>query len=66
MAWFFLRVPEPKVAKNRLHVDLKATDRSAEVARLQGLGATVIAEHDEGGTQWTVLHDLEGNEFCVA
>ncbi len=66
VAWFFLRVPEPKGAKNRVHVDLKATDRSAEVARLQGLGATVIAEHDEWGTQWTVLHDLEGNEFCVA
>lgn len=66
VAWFFLRVPEPKLAKNRVHVDLRADDRRAEVARLESLGATVIADHDEWGVRWTVLCDVEGNEFCVA
>ncbi len=59
-------VPEPKSGKNRVHVDLMAADRRAEVARLQGLGATVVDEYDEWGVQWTVLSDVEGNEFCVA
>jgi hypothetical protein len=30
-----------------------------------GLGAGIVAEHDEGGSQWTPLRDVEGNEFCV-
>jgi hypothetical protein len=58
--WFTL-VPEPKVRKNRLHLDVRADDRMAEVARLVGLGATVLAVFDE----WTTLADPEGNEFCV-
>ncbi len=66
VAWFFLRVPEARSAKNRVHVDLRATDRHAEVVRLVGLGARVIADHDEWGVRWTVLSDVEGNEFCVA
>lgn len=65
-AWLFLQVPEGKSAKNRMHLDLMAADRPAEVARLVGLGATVEGEHDEYGHQWTVLRDPEGNEFCVA
>lgn len=64
--WLFARVPEPKTAKNRMHVDLAAPDREAEVARLVELGATRVADMDEWGYQWTVLHDPEGNEFCVA
>jgi predicted enzyme related to lactoylglutathione lyase len=66
-AWFFERVPEPKVAKNRLHLDLVDPDPSA-VARLVSLGASVVAEHElrPGGQRWTVLQDPEGNEFCVA
>ncbi len=64
-AWLFLRVLEAKSAKNRLHVDFAAGDRAAEVARLVGLGATDLGEHDEYGTSWTVLQDPEGNEFCV-
>ncbi len=60
VAWFFLRVPEPKAGKNRVHVDLKAVDRPAEVARLQEIGAMVVDEHDEWGVRWTVLSDIEG------
>lgn len=65
-AWMFAKVPEAKVAKNRAHVDFTADDREAEVERLVGLGATVVGDHDEYGVQWTVLQDVEGNEFCVA
>jgi predicted enzyme related to lactoylglutathione lyase len=63
--WYFNQVPEAKSAKNRVHVDLRAADRDAEVARLLALGATRVADHDADGTTWTVLVDVEGNEFCV-
>lgn len=59
------RVPEPRSGKNRVHLDLHADDQAAEVARLTGLGATVLAEHSVPGLSWTVLSDPEGNEFCV-
>lgn len=58
--WFTL-VPEQKITKNRLHIDLRAGDRVAEVARLVKLGASIFATFDE----WTALTDPEGNEFCV-
>lgn len=63
----FPRVPEPKTVKNRLHLDLHAGPdrRDAEVARLEGLGATVLRKVAEPGGTWTVLNDPEGNEFCV-
>ncbi|MFC4011418.1 VOC family protein [Nonomuraea purpurea] len=59
---FFQRVPERKIVKNRLHLDLRADDLDAEIARLTGLGATVLATYDD----WVVLADPEGNEFCVS
>ena len=62
----FAKVPEGKVAKNRMHVDLAAPDREAEVTRLVELGATRVADVDEWGYEWTVMQDPEGNEFCVA
>jgi hypothetical protein len=61
----FVQVPEPKQGKNRVHLDLLADDRDAEVARLQELGATVVARHDESDESWTVMSDPYGNEFCV-
>lgn len=61
----FIKVPEPKTAKSRVHVDLAAADREAEVARLVGLGATRVADKDEWGHRWTVLLDPEGHEFCL-
>ena len=64
-SWFFVAVPEGKTVKNRVHVDLSATDRPAEVDRLVALGAVRRSEHDEWGAVWTVLEDPEGNEFCV-
>lgn len=54
----------PKAAKNRLHLDLRPTDRQGAVARALDLGARVLAGH-EPASPWTVLADPEGNEFCV-
>jgi uncharacterized glyoxalase superfamily protein PhnB len=62
----FIKVPEGKTAKNRMHLDLDADDRAAEVERLVAIGATVVHDRDEYGTRWTTLTDPEGNEFCVA
>jgi Glyoxalase-like domain len=65
-SWMFVAVPEGKVAKNRMHLDLVAPDPDAEVDRLVGLGATRIADREEYGYTWTVMADVEGNEFCVS
>ncbi|SDQ64575.1 VOC family protein [Quadrisphaera sp. DSM 44207] len=66
-----IAVPEGKRVKNRLHLDLTATDRSRdeEVERLVALGARRAdvgqAPLDAGEVTWVVLADPEGNEFCV-
>jgi Glyoxalase-like domain len=60
---WFQRVPEAKVVKNRVHVDLHADDLEAEVGRLVGLGARVLHPERDG---LVVMADVEGNEFCVA
>lgn len=63
------RVPEPKTAKNRAHIDLFAGDVDAEVARLVDLGATVVSRmpEDATGTElfFAAMTDPEGHEFCV-
>jgi predicted enzyme related to lactoylglutathione lyase len=63
----FVPVPEPKTAKNRLHLDLPSRtddEQNATVERLLGLGAT-RADIGQGDVPWVVLADPEGNEFCV-
>ena len=62
----FLKVPEGKAAKNRVHLDLGTADRAAEVERLVALGATHVHDKDEWGVSWSTLTDPEGNEFCIA
>ena len=64
----FQAVPEPKTAKNRVHLDLLVgpEQHDAEVARLQGLGASVVSVHDGADGRWTLLVDPEGNEFDVS
>ncbi|MEU6841447.1 VOC family protein [Streptomyces sp. NPDC046716] len=64
---FFVRVPEGKAAKNRLHLDVSPIDRSTddEVTRLLGLGATKADVGQGSGRSWVVMADPEGNEFCV-
>jgi len=61
----FVKVPDDKTAKNRLHLDLRPADQAAEVNRLIALGAqpATIGQDDE--VKWRVLADPEGNEFCV-
>ena len=62
----FAHVPEGKTVKNRVHLDVNPTDRSQdeEIARLIGLGATVVNDNrPEFG--WVTLADPEGNEFDV-
>jgi Glyoxalase-like domain len=74
---FFQKVPEPKTAKNRMHLDLRAAPGlegaarlealETECARLVALGATRVErfEPDAMGRGWIVMRDPEGNEFCL-
>jgi len=61
----FLRVPEEKAGKNRLHLDLRPEDQAAEVARLEALGARRADVGQGPGVSWVVMADPDGNEFCV-
>ena len=63
--WMFIRVPEPRVGKNRIHVDLASPDRRADVQRALAAGATHVADFAEYGTAWTTLRDIEGNVFDI-
>ena len=60
----FLRVPESKSVKNRLHLDLRGASYEAEIARALEAGATLANDVYDGG-RWQVLRDPEGNEFCI-
>ncbi len=64
--WLFVQVPEAKVAKNRVHLDVMAPDVDVEAPRLVDLGATRVADMEEYGYTGTVMTDPDGNEFCVA
>lgn len=63
----FLKVPEPKTVKNRMHLCVRPVDRSrdAEVERLLDLSASLVDDLRDGDKGWAVLADPEGNEFCV-
>jgi hypothetical protein len=61
----FLKVPERKELKNRLHLDLRPGDQAAEVQRLEALGATRADVGQGPGVTWVVMADPDGNEFCV-
>jgi hypothetical protein len=61
----FLRVPEEKAVKNRLHLDLRPDDQAAEVARFEALGARRVDVGQGPDVSWVVLADPEGNEFCI-
>lgn len=62
----FINVPDEKTVKNRLHFDLRPTDRTRdeEVERVIGLGAR-RADIGQGEQRWVVLADPEDNEFCI-
>jgi hypothetical protein len=66
----FIEVPDTKQVKNRLHFDLRPSERSRdeEVEWAQSIGATLVDDlraTDRSGTGWAVLVDPEGNEFCI-
>jgi catechol 2,3-dioxygenase-like lactoylglutathione lyase family enzyme len=62
----FQVVPEGKSVKNRIHLDIRASaSMAAEVERLEGSGATMQRLVEEGDSFWTIMLDVEGNEFCV-
>jgi hypothetical protein len=71
---FFQRVPEAKVVKNRVHLDVAAPadgpgDRrhqvDAEVERIVGLGASRLRSVTDEAGYFVVMQDPEGNEFCI-
>jgi hypothetical protein len=59
----FNNVPEPKVVKNRVHLDLVSDTFEAETERLLSLGARKLAERQGDNVRWTTFADIEGNEF---
>jgi Glyoxalase-like domain len=64
----FVPVADPKVGKNRVHLDLpsvSADDQAALVGRLTGRGAHPVDIGQGEDVPWVVLADPEGNEFCV-
>lgn len=61
----FLRVPEDKTVKNRLHLDLRPDDQEVEIRRLVGLGARQVSVGQAPDSSWIVLADPDDNEFCV-
>jgi glyoxalase superfamily protein len=61
----FVRVPDPKAGKNRLHLDLRPADQEGEVRRLIALGARRVSVGQGSDVSWVVLADPEGNEFDV-
>ena len=63
----FQRVPEQKMTKNRLHLDLTVEDLDEASMRLEALGARRLSVQPltENGFAWIVMQDPEGNEFCI-
>jgi len=63
----FQRVPEPKVVKNRVHLDLDVDDVERATERIEALGGKRASLDDvrEHGYAWRVMSDPEGNEFCL-
>lgn len=63
--WMFHRVPERKIAKNRVHVDLVSDSLDKAISHAVDCGATRVGDFDENGFQWSTLADPEGNEFDI-
>ena len=64
----FQRVPEPKVVKNRVHLDIVVSDIAATTTLIEGLGGHrrgTPSDHHEAGWSWRTMADPGGNEFCL-
>jgi predicted enzyme related to lactoylglutathione lyase len=60
------RVFEPKVGRNRVHLDTGVEDLEAAQRRIEELGGSHVVSHAMGGVTWRVMADPEGNEFGIA
>jgi uncharacterized glyoxalase superfamily protein PhnB len=60
-------VPEPKTAKNRVHLDVtvRQEELDAAVERVIANGATLVEFREHPGQRWAVMQDPDGNEFCL-
>ena len=65
--FYFQQVPEGKIAKNRMHVDIHVDEdrKTDEVDRLLGLGAEFMGSTSDRGPVTFTMRDPEGNEFCL-
>ena len=63
----FQRVPDHKVTKNRLHLDMLVEDLDEACGRVEALGGRRAVEQPvtEYGWSWIVMEDPEANEFCL-
>ena len=62
---YFQEVPEARLSKNRVHLDLVSHTFATDLQRLIDLGAEEIRRMEENGISWAVLEDPEGNVFCL-
>lgn len=65
VAMAFQRVPEDKVGKNRVHVDVHVEDLEATTTWIEGNGGRRIEDHLEEDFRWRIVADPEDNEFCL-
>ena len=62
----FQQVPEAKVVKNRLHLDIEVVSLGPAVERVRSLGGSIVQEtRTEYGVDFVIAADPEGNEFCL-
>lgn len=61
----FLRVPEAKQVKNRIHIDLRPSNQAEGLARAEALGASRVNVGQTDEVSWIVMADPEGNEFFI-
>ncbi|HLM28468.1 MAG TPA: VOC family protein [Acidimicrobiales bacterium] len=64
---YFQRVPEPKVVKNRVHLEIPVSQEELddEVQSVTRAGASFVEFRSHRGHRWPVMRDPEGNEFCL-
>jgi catechol 2,3-dioxygenase-like lactoylglutathione lyase family enzyme len=58
--------PDPKVGRNRVHVDTFVPDLDAAQRRIEDLGGAHVEDHEVAGFRWRIMADPDGNEFCIA
>lgn len=59
------QVPDKKVGKNRVHLDLGSSDPETLISTVEALGGSRVTAVEDGEYSLTVLADPDGNEFCI-